>query len=248
MAAIIFHEPIFSTQVESGDKLYFYEVGTTTDLTVYTDFALTTAASQPVVADSDGRFAPLYINFTGNDPKVVLTDSSDVEKWTVERYPIEDTSSLASDVAQNTSDITALDGRVTTNEADIDTLETESADYETRITTLEGATIDPTFAETQLFDNPTGTQSGTVTLSQDYTDFNALIFLTSRGTSARAITHVTVGVLDYLRAGGLAVELATFRPSKSNAYLLATPTSTTQFTISDSDEGVRLYRVYGVTY
>lgn len=140
MAAVIFHEPVFSTQVASGDKLFFYEVGTTTDLTVYTDYALTTAASQPVVADADGRFSPIYFDATGNDPKVVLKDSTDVEKWTCDRYPVDDLTTLTASVATNTSDIAVLEGRMATAEADIDVLETESADYEARLTTLEGVT------------------------------------------------------------------------------------------------------------
>lgn len=139
MAAVLFHEPVFSTQIESGDKLYFYEVGTTTDLTVYTDFALTAAATQPVVADSDGRFVPLYIDATGNDPKVVLADSSDVEKWTCDRYPVDDLTQLQIDLDAAEAAIIVNQGAIATAEADIDALELESVDYETRITALEGA-------------------------------------------------------------------------------------------------------------
>lgn len=137
MAAIIFHEPVFATIVESGDKLYFYEVGTTTDLTVYTDFALSAAATQPVIADADGEFPVLYIDSTGEDPKVVLTDADDVERWTTPRYPIEDISSLAVDVEDSEAEIESLQGRVTDNESAIDTLNEESSDYEERITALE---------------------------------------------------------------------------------------------------------------
>lgn len=127
MAAVIFHEPVFATIVESGDKLYFYEVGTTNTLTVYTDFALTTAAANPLVADSEGRFAPIYIDATGNDPKVLLTDSLDVQKWTVDRYPIEDLTTLAADLDQAELDILSNTGRIAVNESDIDTLQTDVA-------------------------------------------------------------------------------------------------------------------------
>jgi len=147
MAAVIFHEPVFATTVESGDKLFFYEVGTTTDLIVYTDYALSTAASQPVVADADGRIAPIYFDATGNDPKVVLKDSDDVEKWTCDRYPVDDLTTLTASVATNTSDIAVLEGRMATAEEDIDVLETESADYESRITDLENVTGNVTDAD-----------------------------------------------------------------------------------------------------
>ena len=140
MAAILFHEPVFSTQVEAGDKLYFYEVGTTTDLEVYTDYALAVPATQPIVADSSGQIAPVYIDGTGNDPKVVLHDSSDVEKWTCDRYPIDDLSGLIVDLDAAEAAIVVNMGDIATLEAAVDALELESVDYEERITALEGAT------------------------------------------------------------------------------------------------------------
>lgn len=139
MAAVIFPQAIIGTTVESGDKLYFYEVGTTTDLSVYTDFDLTTPHAQPVVANSSGLFAEIYLDATANDPKVVLTDSDDVEKWTLTRYPIEDITTLSNDLDTAESEIDTLQGNDATQDADIDTLQTESADYETRISALEGA-------------------------------------------------------------------------------------------------------------
>lgn len=121
----------------SGDRLYMYEVGTTSDITVYTDFALTTPHSQPVEANSDGLFPPIYLDATANDIKVVWTDANDVEYDTFPRIPIEDITTLSSDLDTAESDIDTLEGRATVNEADIDTLETESADYESRISQNE---------------------------------------------------------------------------------------------------------------
>ena len=146
MSAILFTEPVFATVVESGDQLFFFEVGTTDDLVVYTDFALSAAATQPVIADSDGRFPPLYIDSTGNDPRVVLEDVDGVEKWTVERFPISDISSVESSVTTNTSNITSLTGRITTAESEIDTLQLELDDAEDRLDTIEGAqSVDDVF-------------------------------------------------------------------------------------------------------
>src|SRR3546814_2241611 len=48
-------------RVGAGDKLYFYTTGTTTPASVYSDSALTTALTNPVVADSAGRFPPIYL-------------------------------------------------------------------------------------------------------------------------------------------------------------------------------------------
>ena len=137
MAAVLFHEPVFATIVQSGDKLYFYEVGTTNTLTVYTDFALAAPATNPLIADSDGRFAPIYIDATGNDPKCVLTDSADVQKWTLDRYPVEDLTTLANDVDQAELDIASNTGRITVNESDIDQLETDVAALQGQITPIQ---------------------------------------------------------------------------------------------------------------
>lgn len=45
----------------AGAKLYFYDEGTTTPRIVYTNSALTTAASQPIVANAAGEFAVVYL-------------------------------------------------------------------------------------------------------------------------------------------------------------------------------------------
>lgn len=59
----------------SGAKLYFYRTGTSTLLDTYTTSALTTANSNPVVADSAGRFGPIYLG-TSYDYKAILTTST----------------------------------------------------------------------------------------------------------------------------------------------------------------------------
>lgn len=64
----------------SGAKLNFYTAGTDTRKDTYSDSALTTANSNPVVADSTGLFGAIYME--SGAYKVVLTDSSDVTLWT----------------------------------------------------------------------------------------------------------------------------------------------------------------------
>lgn len=165
MAAVLFHEPVFATIVESGDKLYFYEVGTTTDLTVYLDAALSTEAPQPVDADSFGRFPPIYLDTTANPPKVVLDDFEDVQKWTTDVYPLEDTASLAQDVAQLQIDVEAAEGVGLANQSDIVQLQTVVADHETRITALEGDDGGIPAIETFVGNFATsGAQTGSITI------------------------------------------------------------------------------------
>jgi hypothetical protein len=60
----------------SGAKLYFYQTGTSTLLDTYTTSGLTTPNANPVVADSNGRWGPIYLGNT-HDYKVVLKDSAD---------------------------------------------------------------------------------------------------------------------------------------------------------------------------
>jgi len=71
-----------------GAKLYFYQTGTTTDQTVYTTAALSTGHSQPVVADSDGFFAAIYLDPDSTvDYTIVLKDSADVTIYTENAVP-----------------------------------------------------------------------------------------------------------------------------------------------------------------
>lgn len=66
----------------AGAKLYFYESGTSTPLDTYSDADLTTANTNPVVADSAGRFGDIFLQ---PEPyKVVLKDASDVTIWTAD--------------------------------------------------------------------------------------------------------------------------------------------------------------------
>jgi len=69
----------------SGGKLYSYVAGTTTPLATYTDAVGDTQNANPVILDSEGR-ANVFI---GNaNYKFKLTDSNDVEIWTVDSISI----------------------------------------------------------------------------------------------------------------------------------------------------------------
>jgi hypothetical protein len=62
----------------AGAKLYFYQTGTSTPQTTYQDVDLTTPHSNPVVADSDGYFAPIYLDPSLPNYRVTLRTSADV--------------------------------------------------------------------------------------------------------------------------------------------------------------------------
>lgn len=59
----------------SGARLTFYASGTTTPVPVYADAALTTALTSPVIADSAGRFVPIYLDPTIRY-RVIVADAS----------------------------------------------------------------------------------------------------------------------------------------------------------------------------
>ena len=86
MAAVLIFPPLIGETYEAGDKLYVYETGTSTPVTVYQDDDLATAHSTPVVADATGRFDPIYVNETVGDIKITVTDSNDVVRYTIDPY------------------------------------------------------------------------------------------------------------------------------------------------------------------
>lgn len=71
----------------SGALVYFYQTGTTTPITVYSDEALSVAHSQPVVADSGGLLAQVFYG-GASSPKVVVKDSSGVTLWQRDPVPM----------------------------------------------------------------------------------------------------------------------------------------------------------------
>lgn len=67
----------------AGAKLYTYLTGTSTPQSVYTDYALSVAHANPVVADSNGVFPVMYWGNT-NRYRLTLKTSADVTLWTVD--------------------------------------------------------------------------------------------------------------------------------------------------------------------
>jgi hypothetical protein len=93
-----FYEPIAriftnAGAVGVGYKYYFYQTGTTTPVTTYQDDALTVANTNPVVSDSNGRFAEIWYSDL-SQLKLVVKDSSDNTIETVD--PVGATASAVS--------------------------------------------------------------------------------------------------------------------------------------------------------
>ncbi|MDP5211245.1 hypothetical protein [Microbulbifer sp. 2205BS26-8] len=148
MAAVLFHEPVFSTKVEPGDKLYFYETYTTEPLTVYLNPGPGEAAPHPLIADAAGRFPAIYLSTTESAPKVVLTDADDVQKWTIEEYPLQDSDQFIDKVYELEYRVEDLDGELIFLRDDIDRLEQNDAEHtdrldgvEERLDSLEGVSL-----------------------------------------------------------------------------------------------------------
>jgi len=73
--------------VQAGAKLTFTATGTTNAQNTYTDLALSVASSNPVVADSEGVFAPIYLDPILPDYRVKYTDSADTLIYQVDDVP-----------------------------------------------------------------------------------------------------------------------------------------------------------------
>ena len=72
----------------SGTKMYVYDAGTTDLRTSYSDKALTTPNANPLIADSAGRFGPLYMAASTTDYKLKFDTSADVNIVTQDNIPV----------------------------------------------------------------------------------------------------------------------------------------------------------------
>jgi len=119
--ALILADPLFDIVNAngapiSGAKAYFYVTGTTTPTNVYADNGLTTPLTNPVIADSAGRFVPIFL-----DPAVtyrlVVKDASDAAIANGDVDPLNPTGTVGTasiqDGAVTTAKIAA--GAVTTS-------------------------------------------------------------------------------------------------------------------------------------
>jgi hypothetical protein len=77
----------------SGGKIYTYVAGTTTPLATYTDATETSANTNPIILDANGE-CNLWLG--SGSYKIKLTNSADVEQWTVDFVNQSSIQSLAS--------------------------------------------------------------------------------------------------------------------------------------------------------
>lgn len=83
----------------SGALAYFYQTGTTTPVTIYSDAAATTPHTNPVVADSGGRFAQVFYS-GGTEVKVVIKTSAGATLYQYDPAPMtKNTASGAADIS-----------------------------------------------------------------------------------------------------------------------------------------------------
>lgn len=81
----VFYTPIASAFgqnviANAGSKLFFFETGTITPKETFADAAETVSNTDPVIADSRGRFGPIFITGAYD---VELTDADEVQTWKV---------------------------------------------------------------------------------------------------------------------------------------------------------------------
>jgi len=129
--------------VYSGAKLYFYQSGTTTPITVYQDAAKATPHANPVVADTSGTFAEIFVD---TDPfKIVLTTSAGVTLETIDAIPLLAGASIVGGdlTAIEALSSTGLLARTTTNTW---ALRTITAGTGMTVTNGDGVSGNPTIA------------------------------------------------------------------------------------------------------
>jgi hypothetical protein len=68
-----------------GAKAYFFEAGTTTPRTTYTDAALSTPHTHPVLADGNGRFPAIFLDF--GDYRERVRTAGDTTIWDTDNIP-----------------------------------------------------------------------------------------------------------------------------------------------------------------
>lgn len=71
----------------AGAKLLFSATGSSTPQNTYTDILLTVPSANPVIADGNGVFAPIYLDASLPNYRVVLKTSADVVLYTVDDVP-----------------------------------------------------------------------------------------------------------------------------------------------------------------
>jgi hypothetical protein len=129
-------------EVISGATLNFYDATTTTPQVVYSDSTLLTPISQPIAADSAGRFPKIY-TATGSY-KIVLKDSLGATIYTEDNLDsgIPAGSGALAVVNGGTGATTAAGARTSlaaASQTEVDALSSDVADVQAQITAVGGS-------------------------------------------------------------------------------------------------------------
>ena len=183
----------------SGAKLYFFNAGTTTTRNVYSDSALTSVTSQPVLSDANGWFQALYIDGTAGDYRVRMHDASDVplrDDYDNAAPPVTGTVPLAQGGTGGTTAATARTNLSVPSQSQHDALDTRLSTAETTVanyidsdeeTLTWAASIEIDHASQSTFQvTLAGTTSFTITGLRDGGQFALLLI--QDGTGNRSVT------------------------------------------------------------
>lgn len=208
----------------SGAKAYFYESGTSTPATVYSDSGLTTAHASPLVADANGVFDEVF--YSGGQLKVNIVDSADAQ---VSGYPI-DPAPFSSATTSAASDISSTPfGSVSaTNVQDaLEAIGTSSllpannlSDVDSVATSQRNLNLEPGVdvqAYSAALDAVTGTNTGDEVAATDSAAGIVELATTAEGTTGTATDKIpAVDVVKSMidtHAGGGWEEIATEEPT-----------------------------------
>ena len=221
----------------SGARLYFFEVGTSTPKTTYSNFALTAANTHPVVADANGQFADIFL---ADQADVSLYDGNNVLVYGPKTIYAPDDSVLA----LAATGVTVADAGGYYTAVNVETVLQEIGANYLRSDREETVTADMTFSSAELLSpilrdytvkhNVVSSSSGTITL-----DLN-----TGNSFSTTLTENITTVTITGVPASGLAAfawEIT--QDGAGGAYTVATAAGTTisggaTYTMSTGNDAV----------
>ncbi len=179
---------IFNTNggLASGAKIFVYDTGTADLHNIFTDNTLLTAASNPVVCDSNGLCPYIYVGTTDYKLVVQTSGNSALDTENAVRGAT-DTSDLSTDFAKTDSDISAKSDDYTMLAADLGTTLSVNPSATTKtITLMSAVTATNGRGITIIYSGTSGTVAIATVSSQTITRENGAptsMSLTAQGES-----------------------------------------------------------------